>query len=53
MALRKPKIKMAIYLPEEMVGEIVRLARKLDRTQSQLVEFAWRLARERLMKNGE
>jgi len=44
------KRKQLLYLPEEMLHEIMREANRLDRSLSWTVQQAWRLAREHVCK---
>lgn len=40
--------KASLYFPEDMIREIEREARRLDRSQSWLMQQAWRYAREKI-----
>jgi hypothetical protein len=44
------KIKVPVYLHERDYEKIVRIAKRLDRSISQVVEFAWRIAEPTLSK---
>ncbi len=40
------KVKQSLYFPEDMLGEIMKEASRLDRSLSWTVQQAWRIARE-------
>ena len=40
--------KKSIYLPDELADELEAEARRLDRSESWLIQQAWRFARERI-----
>ena len=42
------KRKKSLYIPEELLYEIAREAERLDRSESWLIQVAWKLARERI-----
>ncbi len=50
MATPTEKRKQSLYFPEEVLQEIQAEAIRQDRSLSWIVQQAWRLARERLMK---
>jgi uncharacterized small protein (TIGR04563 family) len=44
------KQKQSLYIPEDMLREIMRESTRLDRSLSWTVQQAWRLAREEVRK---
>jgi len=42
------RVKQALYLPEPMLEELAREAARQDRTESQLITYAWTIAREQV-----
>jgi uncharacterized small protein (TIGR04563 family) len=44
------KRKQSLYFPEDMLEEIQREADRLDRSLSWVVQSAWRVARDRVLK---
>jgi len=50
MAPKADKRKQSVYFPVEMLDEIQREALRQDRTVSWIVQRAWKIAREDIMK---
>lgn len=48
--LQTDKRKQSLYFPEEMLREIQEAALRQDRSLSWVVQQAWKIARERVMK---
>lgn len=44
------KRKQSLYFPEEMLSEILAEATRQDRSMSWIVQQAWKMAREQIMK---
>jgi uncharacterized small protein (TIGR04563 family) len=44
------KLKQSLYFPDEVLGEIMREANRLDRSLSWTVQQAWRIARTEVRK---
>ncbi len=44
------KQKQSLYFPEDMLGEIMREANRLDRSLSWMVQHAWRIARDEVRR---
>lgn len=50
MAKKADKRKQSVYFPVEMLEEIQHEALRQDRTVSWIVQRAWKIAREEIMK---
>ncbi len=48
MMSERDRGKVSVDLPKEMLRELERLAKRLDRSRSWVVQQAWRLSRERI-----
>lgn len=44
------KRKQSLYFPEEMLQEIIREANRQDRSYSWIVQRAWKIARDEMVK---
>ena len=44
------KRKQSLYFPEEMLAEIQAEAQRLDRSMSWIVQQAWKMARDQILR---